>query len=529
MTEVPGNFRQRPLSAFLLPLATFFLILNPLAQAAPRNESRLQLVDRELSLKPVPNQAPRLAPLEETLPMVAMRFLAAVRAPQLEGDATALQASGFALSGTKAYVSYLMAGETIHGGLDVLDLSDPRNPRIELTLLSRQEEFADVVASGDWIYAVGATNEGNGGGVLAVYKASSRIESVARLPLGGFAANRIRLSGSNGGSTAWISVGDNMGLAEVDLSNPASPRLVTLAQLPNSLDVLPFHGGVLGLGGETQTEISLWNGSFLESVFRVAAFPTRAPARMAMRDHLLFTNAGKTGFTILDFTTARTPRTLWQGPLPGTGAGLALSGPFTLLAQGDAGLIVTDVARPDQPETLGMIDFGNDSGSANATAAERIGDRNYVLLADGLGGFKILVLGGKLPIAAEQRACFFCVDQRDANLQVRPNYTVQVPAEIPVTQGTAGQGTATLGIGPVECTYRGAAPCEHPMPDTDEWRAGRRYVFESCTDGSRPGAHLPAQGSVRLKSRRGIWGLNSHIRAEALLDLGVVEVSGAAR
>ena len=483
-------------------------------------DSRLTWIDQDLELKPVTDRIPpRGEPDSEgfTLPTVTARYLAKARAPKIEGDPTALQATGFSIQGNTAFVSYLMAGEVIHGGLDVLNLSDPRRPSIASTWLSRTEEFADVAAQGDWVFAVGATTEGEGGGILAVFKNNSGVLSpVARLPLGGFHANRIRLQRNH----AWISVGDNLGLAEVDLSSPERPILKTLVQMPNSLDVVPFSGGVFALGGAESTDLSLWNGSSLGGLFRLASSPTRAPARLALSGDRLYTNAGHSGLSVFKWTGSEI-QTLAHKDLPGTGNGIALSGPYSILAQGETGLVVVDHSKTDRPIVMGAFDFGGDNGSANAAAVEKLGSQTTVLIADGLGGFKVLAFAARVPVISEQRVCLFCSDKRDADIKLNGDYSFEVPSEISVVEGTAGQGIATLTIGSVECTYKGASSCEHPMPGTDPWKEGLRYTFLSCSNGATPGAILPANGEIKMKNRRGLWGFNSIIRAFVSLEIAL--------
>lgn len=85
----------------------------------------------------------------------------------------------------------------------------------------------------------------------------------------------------------------------------------------------------------------------------------------------------------------------------------------------------------------------------------------------------------------------------DAHLELTSSFAFSVPAEIHVTAGNAGNGSAHLSVsggtsGTVSCSYVGGSSASHPTAPTDI-TSGLRYVLGSCSGGQLASAVLDAR------------------------------------
>lgn len=316
-----------------------------------------------------------------------MRFtyVASVASPVL-ADGRTLQATGFALKSRYAYVVYNMANESIAGALDILDLSDPRSPRLLSTLRFPNAEFSDIKVTGNRAYLVGARSDAPTGAVLKVIDVTrpSAPSEQASIALPGFYATSIAIDGNGKG---FITTGDNGGL-QAFRYNPGRSEASLEAYYPlsNALFVRVFRGRPLVLGG-AQTSLFEVRGNQLENVHTLTATSIAAPGRMRSVKGTAFTNAGTSGLSAFDLQT----RTLvYSANLIGTGNGIDSRGGLGFLAQGEAGTSVYDVRRASAPVRLGQFSFPDERGSANNLKGGHIAGTNYVFLGSGLTGFRII-------------------------------------------------------------------------------------------------------------------------------------------
>lgn len=84
--------------------------------------------------------------------------LIATVAPPASGTAEALTASHVDLDGDFAYVSYNTVGETYRGGIDVVDISDPHNPRVSSRLIYLNADINSLVFDNGFVYAAGGVD-----------------------------------------------------------------------------------------------------------------------------------------------------------------------------------------------------------------------------------------------------------------------------------------------------------------------------------------------------------------------------------
>lgn len=158
----------------------------------------------------------------------------------------------------------------------------------------------------------------------------------------------------------------------------------------NSLFVRRYNGTSLVLGGGDSHK--LVSSSITTSVVKeISTQVQEAPSRFVIKGNSLFSNAGNSGLTIIDNLNTSAPSIAIQESLAGTGNGITIDGCDRLyLAQGEVGLSVINVSSHSNPVSLGFFDYADDHGSANNVFNTKIDNLNYIFVADGLGGVKII-------------------------------------------------------------------------------------------------------------------------------------------
>ncbi len=354
----------------------------------PLDQSRITLVNAPLPVREdaASGAATGLAPRTLESEGATFTYVASVDAPKFQGKT--VQATNFAFDRDWAFVVYNTAGPDIRGGIDVLDLSKPSQPKLVASIISEEQEFADIAVLGDFAYAVGATPRG---ATLKVFDVANPKRLVERgsLDLPAHYATSISLETAN---DAWVTTGTNGGLVHVDVSDAAHPAIAVSYPIPNALYVLPMEGAHLVLGGDPALAVHREKDGDLASVASVSPTFVEAPGRLARRDHRLFTNAGLTGLTQMDVSSdGREVTVSGHASLAGTGNGIDATSSYLFLAQGEAGAFVRSFHGNDPPEPVGRFDFPDDRGSANQVrAGKNGGTKTSVFLGDGLGGFRIV-------------------------------------------------------------------------------------------------------------------------------------------
>lgn len=337
----------------------------------------MRLVDAPLSLVDTP-VAEAFGPSKSG----TLTYVAAVASPTVAE--VQVQATNFAIDGSYAYVVYNNAGsQPIAGGLDVLDLSVEGQPRLVASLVDTDAEFADVVASAGYVYAVGTDANG---AILRVWdvQSASQPSVVTTFALGGQYGTSLVIEGS----TIYATVGANGGLEAIDVSDPAHPALVRATAAANALAVAQTGTNNLVLFGDQALQLEGEHDGSVWPLPTLAPTPVAAPGRMFVDEDRAIIDAGTTGLTVVQLTGDGQAATIaGHEALDGTGNGLAASGNALFLAQGEAGVEVYDLDGDALPKYRGKISFPNESASANQV---RTGGGDQVLVGSGRGGFRIL-------------------------------------------------------------------------------------------------------------------------------------------
>jgi len=349
---------------------------------------------------PIPAESPSSSDARVSLKGTALKFddeslkftyVASVDAPLAPNSKNPLQATAFDFSNDRAFVVYNMAGSEIVGAVEMLNLDSWKSPRLIGGLLFKDAEFSDVKVKDNYAFAVGVESGEHEGAVLKVIRGSSDEKPVlvASLPLDGFVATSIQVQDGR----AFVAVGDNAGIYEISIKDPENPEVLRVWKLPQAKFAIPFETEFLALGGDESTDLwAPFMRESLESIQSISKNIDEAPGRMAIHDDYLYTNAGQLGLHIYDLKhwEKKGVQELSSLELKGTGNGIDVCSNLAFLAQGEAGSAVYSVKNPKKPEALGYFDFPDDRGSANNIRHGKVKNENFLMIADGAGGFRIV-------------------------------------------------------------------------------------------------------------------------------------------
>lgn len=332
----------------------------------------------------------------------AFKYVAAVDAPINPATGLQVQATNFAFDDEFAYVVYNTAGNDLGGALEVVDLSKVDKPALVGSTVYASSEFAAVRVVGDYAYLAGKTREetGSNSASLTVVDVRDRevLRKVKSLPLPGHYATSLSIEGT----TAYVTTGDNGGLAIVDISEPEAPVVTSFTELDHATTVLHNYQRTYVLGGTPARIHALADDDSLQPLSdELSKNALEAPARMAVWSNALFTNAGGPALRRLPLDGSTAPATLAM--TSGTGNGIDIGAGVAVLAQGERGTFLFDVSKSGPAKSLGSFSFPDDRGSHNEVRFGKLAKATYVFVGNGLGGFRIV--STNLAVGEEVSAC----------------------------------------------------------------------------------------------------------------------------
>lgn len=314
---------------------------------------------------------------------MGLRLIATVDSPVVDG--TTLQATDVRFVGDRVYATYGVRGETFLGALQVIDVADVEQPRVEAEAIFPSTDLAKLAGAGSRLLV--AAQDQLQGGTLELFELGGGSFSFERsLTTGSYASTYVTLEGYD----AYVSYGDaGGGIVRFDLSGDEPLRAEELS-VEDARWAQPLPGGRMAAVAGTPSRLVRLEapgaaGPRAQTVAMIAGASVGAPTWAERREDLLFLSSDEAGLLIYDL---RDLSRLGQLPTTGNanGPALALDGRVAILANGEEGLVVADVLDPSDPRTLATIDVVDDAGSANAVAVRG----ELIALADGLGGVKLL-------------------------------------------------------------------------------------------------------------------------------------------
>lgn len=313
--------------------------------------------------------------------------------------------------GTSGWAEHLvvvgdLAYVATRGGLDIVDISDADGPVISGTLGGLW--FRDVAVDGQHAFVV--ANDDETGIRLVVIDVADPENPVMASSLtmeDPWSPRRILVR--NG--CAYVAEYYN-GLHVFDVSDPANPALSGPAIPSGSGTGLAVSGSGLYIAADRG--VTVWSLAAPTAPTQVGAYGSQAgiyAVGSAARLPLICIAAYRRGLVLLDASDRRAPREIGSCALSAPALGVAMEGDIAVLACGEAGAAIVDIADPTRPDLL-AVGAAPDGSSADAVAIH--GGFAFVgcSAAYGQGGLQVLDISNPespatvsfLPTGGEVRA-----------------------------------------------------------------------------------------------------------------------------
>ena len=344
----------------------------------------------------------------------AFTLVADVEAPSI--DYNKLQATSVDIDGNFAYVSYNMRGSQNMGAIDIIDITNPRNPQIINTILFNNRDVNTLKVINGNIYFGGQYL----GGAYTSMASTENTDDIEILSFSWgshqkpYSVNSMDVSDVDGDnqdfSYIWFTAGDNGGLYILDPDDDGD-GIITVFEIFDSRSVKALSNNeVYVLSGN---DIHLWNGETLSDLDLIDGewIQQYSKADLDANENYLFAAVNRGGLLVIDIEN--TPPTVSQRlERPHTPEGLnpedfvtnsvSVNNDLLFIANGGAGIIVCEVTPNDDDDydksnlpfqELGYFDFGGPLSSNFVLSQD-----NYIFVATGLGGLKILTFEEIPPI-----------------------------------------------------------------------------------------------------------------------------------
>ncbi|MEJ5309992.1 MAG: LamG-like jellyroll fold domain-containing protein [Anaerolineae bacterium] len=285
-------------------------------------------------------------------------------------------AQGVALSGNYAYVA------DGHGGLRVVDISNPQQPRLAgVYPLSGQALAVDVAVAGNYAYLVVDDPAGDRLVVLNVSNPAQPQYAGAYTVTGTELAHGIAIGGDNG----YLHVPANV-------SGVWGVLVLTAADNPAYVNHIPTAGQPRGVAAVGDRLYVTEDGGNTLRIFQMPATTELGhyalPARgwdVAVSGSYAYVAADVAGLQIINVSNPTTPTLAASFDTPGLARAVVISGTHALVADGVRGLQMIDVAFPAFPQSVGALDTpGHAVDLAHAGG--------YAYLADESMGLRAILL-----------------------------------------------------------------------------------------------------------------------------------------
>lgn len=330
-----------------------------------------------------------------------LRLIAEVQAPEYNGNT--LQATGVAVSGNRAYVSYNTRGGVYLGGIDVIDISDAAQPRLLQNAITPDIDISALEIENNSLYVAGAldidkfseysspaiaSRIGVSGGLLT--------ENIQNVKLGGYVANSISLDGND----LFLTSGNtNGGVSRVDKN---SLTVKSTLPLDGAKDVAVgaseytvLYGAYNGSSKQTLAVYDKSSNQFKRSSDVPAGIHYDAKSNIAVANNAILVSNGFAGITFWNSSSTRLDYIGLPTSIPDVDAAdiytnsVSISESYVYGANGAAGLVVSRINQAGNGlEILGTADV---KGSANYVKAAN----GLIFVASGKGGVQIYKLESK--------------------------------------------------------------------------------------------------------------------------------------
>ena len=377
---------------FLIPVLLFSIVACQKEDATfvEKSDSTGRVTLRNVPLRVVPQAGLKTVPAE---PLgFDFSLIAEVDAPLI--DDAVLQATEVKLKGNYAAVSYNMKGAGLMGALDIMDVTNPHIPTILKTFLFPDADINTVEWLANYIAIGGQDIDGAFYALVDPNGATNQIIERKRLT-GHSTINILTL-----GDYILMVTGDNGGVTWINSVTDIQEGFESFVDA-RSIDVVDMNRGVL----LTSTVLHIIDGPNNQSLSLDPNWiQPQSKADVEADDNFIYAALNRGGVKIYNFNLVEVDNI----SRPVTPAGLnpedfvsnSVSANQGLLftANGGAGILVSRFT--EDPSDLfveyGYFDFG---GSFSSNYVKSQG--NFIFVATGLGGLKILSFEEREPFVCE--------------------------------------------------------------------------------------------------------------------------------
>ncbi len=320
--------------------------------------------------------------------------------PKYKGST--LRATHVVLNGNYAYVSYNTEGTTYLGGADIIDISNPKKPKLISSATFVGTDVSSIFYSGGKVYLAEAT-EDTGFVYPAVIEeitlsANKFTTPTRRKGVSSYVATDIKVSGGK----IWVTSGSGgAGTGGLTILDASSLNFITEDLFLDARSVDIEAGTVTVMQG-TAARLRTYNSStnaFMSSYFVGGATIAESKSITDVVLDRAFVAAGDEGIKVFSFTSGTVIDSLARVTVGGISANLtvtnavSISKDFLFAANGEAGVYVAQAkfdmeAVPTsnpQLKYVGSLKFSSKQ-SANFVAS----NNNMLFVATGTGGLKIV-------------------------------------------------------------------------------------------------------------------------------------------
>ena len=297
-----------------------------------------------------------------------------------------IQATGVTfLPGSKMIVSYNTKTEVIEGGFDIVDISNIQAPVILYSYVLSNYEFADLKFKDGKIYLAGVKQDI--GSVLLTIDVSnfSSPQTIDEKLLSSYYATSLSIKDNS----LLVVTGDSGDGYVFDINSAGVPQETHHEARSNLLYIKHYNTGLVYLHDEAGKTV-LSNGDAVTGLTTKADLRNvhfESPARFDINGHIAYiATADEQVIERVDLNTMTKLATI---PTTGRGNGIRYDSGLLYTAQGEEGFKLFDVRDEATPVYKGRFNF-SDRSSANNVWTYDLPTKKVVVLADGLGGVKII-------------------------------------------------------------------------------------------------------------------------------------------
>ncbi|MFA9188824.1 PQQ-binding-like beta-propeller repeat protein [Flavobacterium sp. FBOR7N2.3] len=315
-----------------------------------------------------------------------MSLLAEVKPPTYDGKT--LMATHVDVKDNYVYVSYNTQGDAYLGGIDIIDISSPNNPKLVVQAILPNVDISTVLFDNGKLYITGAVDADSNKVATPAF--------VAQMPLqSGLLTKEYTLNSLEGYVGTGLAVadskyyavsGDNGVIAKLDKNTNVLETTIPV----EDLRAMGHIGNkIVVLSGKSGVKVYNAGTLGLESSFTTSVDVADAKRTIDFQGNNVLVSQGSSGLGVYNLTTGK----LEQSFAVPTDSGdqdqndlvtnaVSVNGDYAYVANGAAGISVYKTTDGELKK-LGTIDL---SGSSNYVKS--VGD--YIYVASGNGGLKIV-------------------------------------------------------------------------------------------------------------------------------------------